>query len=169
MNEQWKDVSGYKGRYQVSDQGRVKALSFMQRYLLRNGKEAFRRTREHVIAVQANNSGYLLVHLHLDNKRTAHLVHRLVAVAFLPAPTARTVNHKNGVKQDNQVANLEWATDTENKLHAVANGLNAQAIPVADPTTGRRFESITQAAKASRKSHRTIRATFIKEVAPCIA
>lgn len=164
MNEQWKDVAGYEGRYQVSDQGRVKALSFRQRYThWRTGQELFRKTKERIVACQPNNAGYLLVHLHLDNKRVAHLVHRLVAAAFLPARPAELVNHKNGRKQDNSAANLEWATDAENKLHAVAHGLNVQAVAVIDPTTGLRFGSISQAAKACRKSHRVVRATFTKE------
>lgn len=46
MVEQWRDIPGYEGRYQVSDLGRVMARPFMQRYLLRNGEEAFRRTRD---------------------------------------------------------------------------------------------------------------------------
>lgn len=48
-----------------------------------------------------------------------HLVHRLVAMKYLPNPLGkRTVNHKNGNKLDNRVCNLEWATDSENNLHS---------------------------------------------------
>jgi len=163
MAEQWEDIAGFEGRYQVSNLGRVKALSFAQRYThWRTGKELFRQTKERFLATQAINSGYLIVHLHLDNVRTARLVHRLVADAFLECPASETVNHKNGVKTDNHAGNLEWATQTENKLHAVAYGLNVQAIPVIDPVTGERYGSIAQAAKGARKSHRTVRATFMR-------
>lgn len=165
MAENWKDVAGYEGRYQVSDEGRIKAVSFMQRYLLRNRQEAFRRTKERAISTQPINSGYLIAHLHFGGKRTAHLMHRLVADAFLGSSTARLVNHKNGDKRDNRVSNLEWVTDAENKLHAVAIGLNSQAIPVIDPATGRRFDSIAQAAKGAHKSHRAVRANFLKGTA----
>lgn len=52
-----------------------------------------------------------------------------------------------------------------NHLHAVANGLNTQAIRVVDPATGRCFDSISQAARGARKAHRTVRATFIRSAA----
>lgn len=123
--EQWRDIPGFEGRYQVSDLGRVKSLPFMQRYLLRNGQEAYRRTRERCLATQVQNSGYTIVHLHLNNVRKAHTVHTLVALAFLPErPTPKhEVNHKNGVKGDCTVQNLEWVTRSENHRHAFATGL----------------------------------------------
>lgn len=165
MVERWKDIAGYEGRYQVSDDGRIKAVSFRQRYThWRTGAELFRTTKERIVASQKINSGYLIVHLHQNGGRVAHLVHRLVAVAFLGTSTASIVNHKNGNKQDNTIYNLEWVTDTENKLHAVAKGLNTQAIPVTDPETGKRYDSIAQAAIYCRKSHRKVSATFKKEV-----
>lgn len=153
--EVWKDVPGYEGRYQVSDQGRVKSLPFKQRYLLRTGAEAYRQTPERILAQQKINSGYLIAHLHLDNKRKAFTVHRLVAAAFI-AGSGETVNHINGVKTDNRAVNLEWASYTENHLHAVALGLNPNAVPVAHPTTGQRFPSINQAARAAQVNHRTV-------------
>lgn len=153
---------GYEGRYQVSSMGRVKAISFMQRSVTRYGKEFFRRTKERITAVQPINSGYLIAHLHLNGKRKAYLVHRLVATAFVGDGVM--VNHKNGEKQDNRAINLEWVTDTENKLHAVSIGLNTQAIPVVDPATGKSFGSIAQAARITHRSPLTIRTTFLRSV-----
>jgi hypothetical protein len=162
--EHWKDVAGYEGRYQVSSAGEIRALSFKQRYLLRNGAPAFRNTKERLIATQSINSGYSIVHLNLNNKRTAHLVHRLVALAFCEGYFEEAdVNHKNGCKKHNCSENLEWVTRTNNHLHAVAHGFNKQAQPMRDPDTGIRYASIAQAAKGTRKSHRTVAKNFIKE------
>lgn len=151
--EQWADIAGFEGRYQISDQGRVKSLPFKQRYLLRTGVEAFRKTAERILAQQLQNSGYLIVHLHLDNKRTALCVHALVARAFV-AGTGETVNHKDGVKTNNAAANLEWASYTENLLHAVALGLNVQARPVRRGVTC--YPSVAQAARWSGVAPGTI-------------
>lgn len=151
--ELWKDISGFEGRYQVSDLGRVKSLPFMQRYLLRDGREAFRRTSERVLSTQRINSGYLIVHLYIENQRSALTVHSLVAKAFLPGPSGETVNHRNGVKTDNRAANLEWATYSENHLHAVGMRLNRRAIPVIGPK-GDRFPSISQASQIYGKAAR---------------
>lgn len=123
--ELWKDIPGYEGRYQVSDLGRVKSLPFMQRYLLRTGQEAFRRTSERILATQPNNKGYLLVHLHLDNTRVAFTVHGLVARAFVPG-CEDTINHKDGVKANCAASNLEWATWSANHKHAWATGLRTK-------------------------------------------
>ena len=161
MTDQWKDVPGYEGRYQVSRSGRVKSIPFMQPYLLRNGTPALRQTKERVIAQQRINSGYLIVHLHKDNARTAFLVHRLVAIAFCAGHAeGRDVNHISGVKTENNAANLEWVTRTDNHLHAVALQLNRQAMPVVDPASGRVFPSISQAAKAMGTGHRQVSRDF---------
>jgi hypothetical protein len=161
MEEIWKPVNGFEGRYEVSSEGRVRSVPFMQRYLLRNGREAFRRTRSRIIATQLINSGYLIVHLHLDDVRVAKLVHRLVAVHFVGGFDAgREVNHMNGVKTCNRADNLEWITRTENHTHAVAIGLNVQAIRVRCPKTGEVFPSMTRAARARRVHVRTVRAQW---------
>lgn len=147
--ELWKDIPGYEGRYQVSDLGRVRSLPFMQRYLLRNGAEAFRRTRERVLATQLQNGGYPIVHLHRNNQRRAFTVHGLVARAFVSNPGALPeVNHINGVKTDARACNLEWTTSSGNKIHAAATGLNSQAIPTV--VDGVRFPSQASAQRARR-------------------
>lgn len=154
INEIWKPIQYYEDRYLVSNLGRIKSLSFKQRYLLKTGVEAYRVTKERILAQQLNNSGYKLVHLHKNNIRTAFTVHTLVAKAFISSPKA-TVNHINGDKTDNRVDNLEWCSYTENHLHAVEYKLNKQAISVINPKTGITYPSITQAAKACRVSPKT--------------
>lgn len=77
--------------------------------------------------------GYLIVNLNPDGTIA---VHRLVALTFL-TNRRETVNHKNGIKTDNRLCNLEWVTRTENQLHAVRTGLRRQAKPVlGQPDTG---------------------------------
>ena len=144
--EIWKAIPGYEGRYEVSNMGRVKSLSFMQRH-----KNGLRRVKERILAQQKINSGYMLVHLHLDNKRTAKTVHRLVAAAFCPGEHPDLdVNHIDGNKTHNWHTNLEWLERTPNHDHAVALGLNTAAAKVrGTPVAGGaavEFPSMAQAA-----------------------
>ena len=71
-----------------------------------------------------NNHGYLYVQLYINGKHEKHLVHRLVAQAFIPNPlNKREVNHIDGCKFNNRVENLEWSTRSENNQHAYDTGL----------------------------------------------
>ncbi len=163
MVENWKPIEGWEGLYEVSDTGRVRSLAFLQRYLLRNGKPAFRKTAERILTSRPNNRGYSVVKLNRNDKGFGFLVHRLVAIAFLPNPESLPeVNHKDGIKSNCCASNLEWCSRSHNKRHAVASGLNTQAIAVVDPTTGTTYPSIAQAAKGAKASHRTVRANFVR-------
>jgi hypothetical protein len=159
MNEEWRDIAGYEGFYQVSDHGRVKSLPFLQRYVLRNGAEGYRRTREHLMATQIGRHGYELVCLCRDNARVGRSVHSLVADAFLDG-SGETVNHKDGVKSNNHLSNLEWTSYSENHNHAVDLGLNTQAIAVRSPRTGRVYPSMARAMREEHVSRRTVCAYF---------
>jgi hypothetical protein len=67
---------------------------------------------------------YLAVTLYADGRSRKHYVHALVAMAFLtPNAAKQTINHKNGIKSDNRVDNLEWMTMSENIRHAFLTGL----------------------------------------------
>lgn len=73
--------------------------------------------------------GYNYVLLSKKSKKRKYLVHRLVALAFIPNPeNKRTVNHKDGVKDNNHVDNLEWNTHLENIRHSIENNLRVKDI-----------------------------------------
>ena len=100
-NEQWKDIAGYEGVYQVSDLGRVRSLKY--------GKVRVLKSNE-------NSAGYLTIHLYRSKKKKTVKVHRLVAQAFIKndTETKTLINHKNEVKTDNRAVNLEWCTASYN-------------------------------------------------------
>lgn len=103
--EIWKDVPGYSGMYQVSNTGKIKSLSRLKRG---RGKSMF-VTPERILSGIRNKYGYLEVILHDGSTIKHHTIHRLVATAFIPNPESLPqINHKNEIKNDNRVENLEW-------------------------------------------------------------
>jgi len=159
MLEVWKSIPGLGDKYEISNLGRVKSKSFMQRYThWRTGKELFRKTKERILAQQLINSGYFIVHLWYEDKRVVKTVHRLVAQAFHQNYSeSLVVNHIDFDKKNNRADNLECITTRENVLHSLYAGRNPQAIAVIDVTTGEAYPSITQASKSMKKACRTIR------------
>lgn len=112
MQEIWKDVKGYEGLYKVSNLGNVLSLNYHRMKINKLKKFTL------------NHKGYFTVHLCNNKKNKRILVHRLVALAFIPNPNKLPqINHKDGDKQNNKVDNLEWCTNGENQLHAYNLGL----------------------------------------------
>lgn len=72
-----------------------------------------------LLKFRKDKDGYLVCNLRINGKRVTRSQHRLLAIKYLPNPDNKTqVNHKNGIKHDNRLQNLEWSTSSENMLHS---------------------------------------------------
>jgi hypothetical protein len=107
MIDEWRDIRGYEGHYQVASSGRVRSLK-----------------RSKLMAQATSQTGYKQINLYKGGRVKHFYVHRLVAEGFLgPIPPGMEVNHKDGKKHNNDVSNLEIVTALENKRHARELGL----------------------------------------------
>lgn len=119
MIEQWRDVPGFEGQYQVSDQGRVRSLDHRVRLFTRWGAETTRLSPGRVLRPGRKGDGHLTVAIGKGNSRQ---VHQLVMEAFGgPCPDRHEVLHLNHTPTDNRFTNLRYGTRGENlKMDYVA-------------------------------------------------
>lgn len=105
IEEEWRDIAGYEGLYQVSNLGRVKSLNYH-----RSGKEQILNPGK-----TGKNRGYLQVALCKNGNECRYKVHRLVADAFIQnTDNLPEVNHKDENTYNNRVDNLEWISHKDN-------------------------------------------------------
>lgn len=114
--EIWKDIPGYEKLYKISSSGIVRSYD----KIVRNGKYnqnrvILGRNLKYTLA----RGGYYTVGLTKDRKQKVYFVHRLVAITFIDNPNSYPIiNHKNAVRTDNRVSNLEWCTYSYNTLYS---------------------------------------------------
>lgn len=111
--EEWRDIDGYEGLYQISNIGRVKSFDRVVRTF-----GGYRTIGGRIIKPHHDKDGYWRIGLSKDRKQKQHYVHRLVAKAFLENPdNLPVINHKNEIKDDDRVENLEWCTIYYNSVY----------------------------------------------------
>ena len=122
MIEEWRDITGYEGYYQVSSEGRVKSLE-------RKNSQG-RTVKERILKGTQDKDGYLKIGLYgSTGKQKWFQVHRIVGEAFIQNPDENPqINHINEIKTDNRACNLEWCTCKQNINHGSRNERVAKAL-----------------------------------------
>ena len=114
MKEEWKNITGYSGNYLISSFGRVRSVG-----RFRKSKGGYQCKVYDKILKSAICNGYKIIGLSFQGKVKTRFIHRLVAKEFIPnKDNLPEVNHKNGIKHDNYIFNLEWTTHRMNGQHA---------------------------------------------------
>ena len=147
MVEEWKDVVGYEGIYEVSNHGQVRTHKNKTTYTNRHG---IRHWKQRVLKEKSKANRDVRINLWKNGKSKDFLVHRLVAEAFIPNPKNKpTVNHIDGNPRNNRVDNLAWATFYENNNHAFDNNLISTAYAVTlinqETSVKKSFRSLSKA------------------------
>lgn len=126
MEEIWKEIKGYEGLYEVSSYGRIKRL---EREYWHTHNKTNNKIKEIILKLDSINKKYEQIQLTKNNTIKKFLVHRLVAIAFIPNKHNKLqVNHIDENKLNNNVNNLEWCTQSENINHGNRNKIVADKI-----------------------------------------
>ena len=153
MIEEWRDIEGYEGLYQVSNTGRVKSLdriAIMSRY----GKEIERRIKGRLLKAWIAQD-YFHVTLCKRGKIKAPFVHKLVAAAFIDNPNKyKTVNHKDENKKNNRADNLEWCTTLYNRNYGTGEQRRLLAFMASSATHNKKHRSVISVNKKDGQTKR---------------
>lgn len=127
MTEVWKDIPGYVGLYQVSDQGRVKSLA---RYVVWKDREQY--VRERILRPSSSGaSKYPHVTLNVDGEPNTFSVHVLVMLAFVgPCPAGMQVCHNDGNHTRSLLSNLRYDTPKKNSADKPLHGTQIKGARV---------------------------------------
>ncbi len=153
MKEEWRDIKGYEGLYQVSNLGRVKSLK-KKTFAGINGGIYITR-KERILNYSKDHKGYLRVNLCINKISKKYFVHRLVAGTFLDNPNnLPQVNHKDENKENNYVSNLEYCTQKYNVNYGSRTEKTRKKVICLE--TGIKYESITEAEKTLNIANQSI-------------
>ena len=118
--EIWKNVVGFEEQYEISNLGNLRS----KERFVKHWRGGERKYKSNFKNIRLNDKGYFRCNLKNEGKRYDFTIHKLVALAFIPNEENKPfINHKNGIKTDNRVENLEWCSASENVTHAVKNRL----------------------------------------------
>ena len=128
MQEIWREIpfEPWSEFYEVSNFGRVRSLDRYNIKTLSSGVVQQFFNKGKILKNRLTRAGYARVNFYHSQYGSKDMyIHRLVCMAFIGLPTDETmqINHKNGIKTDNHLSNLEWATPSNNIYHAHENGL----------------------------------------------
>ena len=163
--EEWVDIKGYEGVYQVSNFGRIRSLDRYVKTKIRHNNCAKRKGK--ILKTIPHHNGYLFVSLSKKNKPKLYAVHRLVAEAFIPNNDNKPqIDHINTITSDNNVNNLRWVTASENSQNSITKQRRKEAnIGDKNPQYGK-IRSLEEKIKRSRPVLQfTKEGDFIKEFA----
>ena len=140
MKEVWKDIPLYKGIYEVSNLGKVRSKV--------TGKLA---------TTFKSKKGYIVANIYLNGRCKHERVHRLVAITFIPNPNNYPqVNHKDEVKTNNCVTNLEWCDCEYNNYYGTHTERSSMHTPKEVEVDGVKFKSISKCARYLGLHHSTL-------------
>lgn len=156
-NEEWLDICGYEGLYQVSNLGRIKSLG----HLIPTKGGVYRKSKTRILRQKLKKNGYLEVMLSKNGQKRIFLIHRIVAFAFLGKPQGNrnVVNHKDECPRNNTIWNLEWVSTKENvnygtgllrtRLHLMNHPNTSRPVIATSLRNGDmfRFPSVSEAAR----------------------
>ena len=149
--ENWKQVPGFEGIYEVSDHGNIRSIDRVVSY--KDGRT--RRFKGKLLAPRVNEDGYLQVQLSVKDKPKTVKIHRIVAEVFIQNPDGLPeVNHRDEDKTNNAASNLEWCSHGYNSRYGTRgariskkHGKPVEVYAPGDAQASLRFDSISQAAE----------------------
>lgn len=153
--EEWKDIKGYEGLYQVSNLGNIRSLQS------RWGK----RVQPRIVNQHITENGYKRVGLSKNNKQKLFMVHRLVADTFMPNSNANLeINHKDYCRTNNNLNNLEWMSHEDNVKYSKSIKIKQLSL---DRKMIKTWDSIVEVEKLLKIDHRQICACLKKKQKTC--
>lgn len=142
MNEEWKAIPEFKGYYEASNLGRIRSIE----RIVKSGK-GYKTIPSTILKPSIGEWGYETVCLSVNGTRYTRRVNRLIAQTFIENPDdLPQVNHKDGIKTNNRVDNLEWCDASYNMKHCFDNRMSDWSTKVRIVETGEVFDSIVECA-----------------------